>query len=168
MLVIAISILSVIACRSNPAVPPSMRLAIKVGFLALLGAQITGGVMIARGMILVFRGDAQTAYATGGMLKPTHAVAMHGILILPALAWGLSFVDWSERRRERVVQLAALGYVMFATAVGLGNVSGVDFAHLPGVMSAPLAGGVLMLIAAGGLTLLALIREAAHHGIEHS
>ena len=58
-----------------------------LGFVALLGAQIIGGVMIARGMILVFRGDAQTAYATGGMLKPTHAVTMHAIFILPALAW---------------------------------------------------------------------------------
>jgi uncharacterized integral membrane protein len=166
-LVIAILMLSVIAFRSNPAVPPSMRLAIQVGFLTLLAAQIIGGVMIARGMILVFRGAAQTAYATGGMLKPTHAVTMHAILILPALAWLISFVDWSERRRERVVRLASLGYVVLATVIAVGNVAGVDLSHLPGVMAAPLAVGALLLVATGGLTLLALGRDPAHDGIQH-
>jgi len=124
--------------------------------------------MIARGMILVFRGDAQTAYATGGMLKPTHAVTMHAVLVMPALAWLLSFVDWSEQRRERVVRLASLGYVVLATVVAIGNLAGVDLWHPPGVMSAPLAVGALLLVATGGLTVLALGREPAPDGIQHS
>jgi|SRR5947207_11467253 len=167
-LVIIILMLSIIAFRANPTVPPSMRLALRVGFLALLGSQIIGAVMIARGMTLVFRGDAKTAYATGGMLKPTHGVTMHAILILPALAWLLSFVDWSERRRERTVLLASLGYIVFATGVAVGNVAGVDLSHLPGAMVAPLAVGSLLLAATGGLTLLALGREPTHQGIRHS
>jgi hypothetical protein len=49
--------------------------------------------MIAKGMILVFAGDPEAAYATGGTLKPTHGVTMHGILVLPLVAWLSSFAD---------------------------------------------------------------------------
>jgi hypothetical protein len=56
-------------------------------------ARIAGGVMIATRMRLVFAGDPQLAYATGGWLKPVHSALMHGILVLPLLAW---------RSRERI------------------------------------------------------------------
>jgi hypothetical protein len=52
--------------------------------------------MIAKGMLLVFHGDPQAAYANGGMVKPTHGVMMHDGLVLPALAWLLSFSNWNE------------------------------------------------------------------------
>ena len=52
-----------------------------------------------QGMRLVFAGDAPQAYETGGTLKPTHAVTLHAILVLPALAWLVSFADWSEESR---------------------------------------------------------------------
>jgi hypothetical protein len=57
-------------------------------------------------MTLVLTGHPQQAYATGGTLKPIHAVTMHAILVLPALAWLLSFATWSERRRVLVVLVA--------------------------------------------------------------
>src|SRR5438093_2182892 len=91
--------LTIVAFRANPAVPISLRIAIQVGFVALFTAQIVGAMMILKGMLLVFAGNPQAAYATGGTLKPTHGVTMHGILVLPALAWLLSFARWSERRR---------------------------------------------------------------------
>jgi hypothetical protein len=63
-----------------------MGVAIRTGFVVLLGSMVTGALMIAKGMSLVFTGDPQAAYLTGGSLKPTHAVTMHAVLVLPALA----------------------------------------------------------------------------------
>jgi hypothetical protein len=71
----------------------------------------TGAVMIARGMRLVFAGDPERAYTTAGTLRPTHAVTMHAILLLPMLAWLLSFSAWPERTRLRLVLLAAAIYL---------------------------------------------------------
>jgi hypothetical protein len=77
---------------------------------------VVGGLMIAKGMALVFAGDAQAAYLTGGSLKPIHAVTMHAILVLPALAWLLSLTTWSEPRRAKMVLLAVAGY---AAVIGI-------------------------------------------------
>jgi hypothetical protein len=99
-LVAVIVALTVVAFRSNAQLPASLRSAIRIGFVALLGAAAAGALMIAKGMMLVFAGDEHAGYATGGTLKPTHAVTMHAILILPALAWLLSLAtgardgDW--------------------------------------------------------------------------
>jgi hypothetical protein len=81
--------------------------------------------MIARGMMLVFAGNPAAAYATGGALKPMHAVTMHGILVLPLLAWLLSFADWSERDRLRVVLLVSTAYLVFADAIIIANIAGI-------------------------------------------
>jgi hypothetical protein len=83
-----------------------------------------GGVMIGLGMRHVFAGNAAAAYATGGALKPTHAIALHGILVLPMLGTLLARTDWSEDRRLRVMRYAAAGYVLLAVVVGALNVIG--------------------------------------------
>ena len=124
-LVVVIVGLTATAFRRNPAVPISLRRAIQVGFVLLCGAMATGATMIARGMMLVFAGNPAAAYATGGALKPTHAVTMHAILVLPLLAWLLSFADWSERDRLRVVLLASAAYLVLASVIALGNIAGV-------------------------------------------
>jgi len=113
-LVAVIVVLTLTAFRDNPAVPISLRNAIQIGFIALVGAVGVGALMIAKGMTLVFAGHPQEAYATGGTLKPIHGVAMHAILVLPALAWLLSFANWSERRRVIVVWMAAAAYILLA------------------------------------------------------
>jgi hypothetical protein len=125
VLVVVIVVLTLSAFRASPRVPISLRVAIRIGFVALLGAVVAGGFMIARGMMLVAAGDPQAAYATAGALKPTHAVTMHAILVLPALAWLLSFTDWTEQRRLGVVLLAGAGYVVVAGVVVVGNVVGL-------------------------------------------
>jgi hypothetical protein len=125
VLVAIIATLTVAAFRANPPVPISLRVAIQVGFVILCASMIVGGLMIANGMLLVFTGDPQTAYASGGFLKPTHAVTMHAILVLPVLAWLLSFANWTERRRLTVVLLVAAGYVALTSAVAIANVMGV-------------------------------------------
>jgi hypothetical protein len=75
-------------------------LAIRVGFVALFASQVVGVLMV----------------------KATHAVTMHAVLLLPALAWLLSFTDWSEQRRVRAVAVAAVGYAALAAVVALQNV----------------------------------------------
>jgi hypothetical protein len=122
-LVVVILILTVAAFQVKANVPISLRLAIRVGFVTLLAAQITGAAMIARGMRLVFQGEPQAAYARGGMLKPTHAVLMHGVFVLPALAWLLTFANWTERRRLGLVLAAAAVYLALAGAVVRANVA---------------------------------------------
>jgi hypothetical protein len=123
ILVIIIIVLTIAAFRRNPTAPISMQIALRVGYAVLCGAMGIGAAMIARGMMLVFAGDAPRAYATGGYLKPTHAVTMHAILVLPALAWLLSLADWSEDRRVRVVRAASIAYVMLVAAVALANIT---------------------------------------------
>lgn len=125
-LVVVIVALTIAAFRANPAVPASMRLAIRIGLGALVAAQITGGLMIARGMGLVFAGHPQAAYATAGALKPTHAVTMPGIQLLPVMAWLLSFTDWSEERRTNAVLAIAAGYLLLAGAIVVSNVLGLS------------------------------------------
>ena len=107
---------------SSTAVPVSLRVAIRVGFVALLGAQVIGALMIAKGMNLVLSGNAQAAYASAGSLKPTHAVMMHSILVLPVMARLLSFTGLRERRRLDIVLLATLAYVIVVGVVAVDNV----------------------------------------------
>jgi hypothetical protein len=87
-----------------------MRLALRAGFITLLVGLASGAAMIARGVTLVNTGHQQLAYQVGGFLKPVHGVSLHGVLVLPALAWLLSFTDWDEARRTRVVAMAVAGY----------------------------------------------------------
>ena len=123
-LVAIIAALTFVSFRAAPATPAAMRVAIRTGFVVLLGSMVTGALMIAKGMSLVFTGDPQAAYLTGGSLKPTHAVTMHAVLLLPALAWLLSHTGWTERRQTRVILAATAGYVALAAATAVGNLTG--------------------------------------------
>lgn len=108
--------LTVAAFRDGTWSRPPLRLAIRAGLLALVGAQIAGGVMIATGVQLVLGGDPQRAYATGGWLKPAHAALMHGILMLPLLAWLISKTDWQERIQTRGVTIGIVVYALIVAA----------------------------------------------------
>jgi hypothetical protein len=134
VLVAVIVALTLAAFRTEPSVPISMRVAIRFGFVTLVGAVVVGALMIANGMRLVFAGDPQTAYMTGGTLKPIHAVTMHAILVLPALAWLLSFAHWTERRRLAVVVVASAGYALLAAVVAVGVFVGFEFSDVLALM----------------------------------
>jgi hypothetical protein len=121
-LVVTIVVLTVAVFRNGIALPPILRLAIRAGVVALVGAQIIGGVMIATGMRLVFGGDPQLAYATGGWLKPVHAALMHGILVLPLLAWQISRTEWDERTQARAVRTGIAIYALVVVATLLVSV----------------------------------------------
>lgn len=73
--------------------------------------------MIARGVVEVQTGHQQLAYHVAGALKPAHAVTMHAVLVLPAIAWLLTFTALAEARRVRVVALASAAYGVAALAV---------------------------------------------------
>ena len=101
---------AVYAFRGDPDLPASMRLALRAGFVTLLIGLASGAAMIARGVTLVNTGHQQLAYQLGGFLKPVHAVSLHGVLVLPALAWLLGRLQWSEPRRTRALAVAAILY----------------------------------------------------------
>lgn len=98
---------------------PSMRLAVRYGFLVLLVALGVGAVMIATGVVEARSGNPQLAYNTAGGLKPIHLVAMHAILVLPGLAWLLRFTTWSERRRVQVVWAGIAAYSALTAVVAI-------------------------------------------------
>jgi hypothetical protein len=49
-LIVVIVTLTIASFRNNPSVPISQRVAIRVGFVALVGAQIAGGPIASAGM----------------------------------------------------------------------------------------------------------------------
>jgi hypothetical protein len=97
----------------------SMRLAVRSGFALLVVGLAVGAVMIGSGVTEARAGDPQLAYSAISTLKPVHAVALHAILVLPALAWALGRTSWSERRRVRAVATAAFAYAVFVVVVAL-------------------------------------------------
>ena len=54
--------------------------------------------------------------ATGGWLKPAHAVLMHGVLVLPLLAWLVSRTGWEERTQTRGLSLGIAVYALLVAA----------------------------------------------------
>ena len=108
---------TVVAFRPQEALPASLRLALRAGFATLLASMAFGALMIARGVIEEATGSQQRAYVVGGTLKPAHAVTMHAVLVLPALAWLLTFSRWPEAVRVRIVQVAIGGYAVAAAVV---------------------------------------------------
>jgi hypothetical protein len=126
ILVITLVTLTVAAFRANPGTAPSMRLALRAGFAALMVALASGAAMIARGVAEAQTGHQQAAYHVAVALKPAHFVTMHAVLVLPALAWLLTFTGRPEPRRVRAVALATAGYGAAAAAVVI--VSAVRFA----------------------------------------
>jgi hypothetical protein len=92
---------------------------------------------------------------------------MHAILVLPLLAWLLSFANWAERRRLGVVQLGALGYLLLAGVVAVENVSGLAFWETPLALVVISGFGVLALLSAGLLALSGLARSFSADGLTH-
>lgn len=116
VLVLVLGAMAVAAFRANPRVPASMRLALRAGFASLVVGLLTGAAMIARGTVEVNAGQQQRAYHDMGFLKPVHAVGLHGVLVLPALAWLLSLTSWDEARRTRLTAAATTAYGLLILA----------------------------------------------------
>lgn len=168
VLVLVIAWLTVSAFRRQPQLPNSLRVAIRTGLALLSASLVVGAAMIAKGMTLVFAGHPQAAYTTGGALKATHGVTMHAVLVLPVLAWLLSFVRWPEPQRLRVVQLASAGYLTVAASVAAENIAGLAPSNTPLALLMLSALGLLTLLAAIALTLAGLARAFTPDGLGHA
>jgi hypothetical protein len=121
--ILVVAVLSFTSMRAAP----SMALAIRAGLLILLVAQVVGGWMIQHGLGLAEQGatDGLTTFGAAGVMKVPHAVAIHGIQVLPALAWLLSFAALPEPRRLGLVRVAVAGYVALVVVSVLQTASGV-------------------------------------------
>jgi hypothetical protein len=142
------------------AISPSMRLAVRFGFLVLLVALGIGAMMIASGVVKARTGNPQLAYATAGALKPVHAVAMHAILVLPALAWLLRFTGWSERRRVWLVWVAIASDTVLTAVVAIESFSGVSPLAAPPIATITSVIALTVLAAVGATALYGVIRVA--------
>jgi hypothetical protein len=155
--VTVIVVLTVLAFRAMQATP-SMTLAIRAGLLILLVAQGVGGWMIQHGVGPASDGATTglTTFGPAGVMKVPHAVAIHAIQVLPALAWLLSFATLAERRRTRLVAIATLGYValvvvsLLQTATGLapgdvGALAAVLYLVGVGLLGVPFVAALLAL-----------------------
>ncbi|MFF0149089.1 hypothetical protein ATK36_4979 [Amycolatopsis sulphurea] len=134
-----------IAFRRPGDLAPSMRLAVRAGLVVFMIALATGAVMIARGVTAARSGAPELAYTTAGSLKPLHAVAMHAILVLPALAWLLRFSGLPESRRLRLVQYAVAADSVFTAVIGFEAFAGIS------PFSAPI---VLLILSGASLAIL--------------
>ncbi|MEU5183655.1 hypothetical protein AB0G49_26755 [Streptomyces longwoodensis] len=118
VLVALLGVFAVASFRHRPTGPAGMPLAVRSGFAVLLVGLASGAVMIARGVVLTRTGHQEAAYHSTAPLKPLHAVSLHAVLVLPAMALLLSRTSWSERTRWRAVALATGCYG--AAVVGAG------------------------------------------------
>ncbi|HZD68324.1 MAG TPA: hypothetical protein VFA45_05225, partial [Actinomycetes bacterium] len=89
--------------------------------------QAVGGWMIQHGVGPASDGQTigLTTFGSAGVMKVPHAVAIHAIQVLPALAWLLSFATLPERRRMGLVGTAALGYVALVMVSVLQTTAGL-------------------------------------------
>src|SRR5687768_6034303 len=78
-----------------------------------------------------------------------------------ALAWTLSFTQWSEARRLRVVRMAAVGYGLLAGVVIVANLASVGVLRLPPGAIIVAASGALALLAAGAQAIRGLLGPPA-------
>jgi hypothetical protein len=151
-LVIVVLVLgfTIAAFRGAGESSPSMRLAVRYGFVVLAVAMGVGAAMIATGVPMT-RTDPRAAFETAGFLKPAHAVTMHAILVLPGLAWLLTFTAWAEPVRLRIVRLGVAGYTVLSAVVLAESIAKVSPLEAPLVPSLLSAAGLLALVAAGSL-----------------
>ena len=124
--VTVILVLTVLAFTAMQGLP-SMVFAIRVGLLILLVAQGVGGWMIGHGVGPASDGQTVglTTFGAAGVMKVPHAVAIHAIQVLPALAWLLSFAALPERRRLGLVRIASLGYAALVVVSVLQTATGL-------------------------------------------
>ncbi|MDN5851680.1 MAG: hypothetical protein L0K86_02325 [Actinomycetia bacterium] len=148
--------------RAHPDVPPSMRLAVRAGFATYLTTLVIGAVMIAIGVTAGRTVSQAAAYTAATELKAGHFATMHGILVLPVLAWLAAHATWTEQQRTSVVGIGCACYVLAAGAVVVESVLGIEPLAAPALV--PTGLGLLGLLTAGASTLTAVADRRASSG----
>lgn len=160
--IVVIAAMAVAAFVRTTASAP-MAWAIRAGLLGLLAAQATGLWMLLHGLAQVDADvdpaiHSMSTFGVAGAMKFTHAVPMHSIQTLAALAWLLSFTDLPQRRQLQLVALGAVGYAgLFGVAL-LRTLSGLPPVDLPHVST------LVYLTAAAFLAVPAVVALAALAG----
>jgi hypothetical protein len=104
-----------------------------------------------------------TTVAPAGVMKVPHAVAMHAIQVLPALAWLLSFTALPERRRLSLAWAATAGYgALVAVAVAQTAAGRPPFDLGPAAIAALTLLGAALVATAYAAALLALRHPRQH------
>ncbi|MCP2267754.1 hypothetical protein [Actinokineospora diospyrosa] len=153
---IAFTVAAVAGTRQST---PTMRVAIRFGLVALLAALGAGAAMIARGVVAARTGDPQIAYTTAGALKPLHAVAMHAILVVPAVAW---LLDKSTVRPDlslRLVWSTVVAYAALIALVAVESITGVSPLAPPVAAAIASVVAVVALAAVGSYALFEGVRR---------
>ncbi|MGA5197686.1 hypothetical protein [Streptomyces exfoliatus] len=127
-LIAVVVALTAAALRPRPTVAPSMRLALRAGLLALTGSMAAGAVMIGYGLTLEGAGRVADAYRSAGFLRPAHAVTMHAVLLLPALALLLGRTRRPEAERLRLIRITVAAYGAVVALVTATAAAGLTFA----------------------------------------
>jgi hypothetical protein len=124
--------------------PASLALAIRAGLVLMLVSQAVGVQMIVEG---------GNTFGEAGALKLPHAVTLHAVQVLPALALVLSLSSAPEPWRARIVALSTGGYGLLIASTMVLTYSGRGPLD-QGAASAALAiGGLAVLAAAWWLAL---------------
>jgi len=125
--------------------PPSLALAIRLGLVLMLVSQAVGVQMIVEG---------GNTFGAAGALKVPHAVTLHAVQVLPALAiLLLATPDLLERRRVSIVSVAAVGYAALIASTMAQTYSGRSPFDV-GLLSSALALlGLGLLAVSGGFAL---------------
>ena len=154
MVAIAIAVIAAmtLAALVRTSAPAPMALAIRAGLVGLLAAQASGLWMLSHGLALVDadadpRLQSMSTIGAAGSMKFAHAVPMHAIQVLAALAWLLSRSGLPQRRQTQLVALAVVGYgglfgvALWRTTSGLAPVGLRDGSTLLYLLAAALLAG---------------------------
>lgn len=120
--VLVVILLALFSARSRDAPRPWLW-AIRFGLLLLLLGSAEGGVMIARGAHTVGAEDGGpglpvlTWSTTAGDLRPAHLIGLHGLQILPLLAFFLGRSRLPEPRQTAIVFALASAYALLGFAL---------------------------------------------------
>ena len=128
--------------------PAPLALAIRLGLVLMLVSQAVGAQMIAE--------DGNT-FGTAGALKVPHAVTLHAVQVLPALAILLLVSTTTERHRLRIVTLGAVGYAVLIASTMLQTYDGRAPLDLSPLTSTIALIGIALLLTAGVITLRGLV-----------
>lgn len=163
-IVITTVAMTLTAFRASKVESAAMRLALRFGFVALLAALAVGAAMIATGSVAARGSDPSVAYTTAGFLKPAHAVTMHAILVIPALAWLLTFTRWGENQQLNIVRLGVCGYALLSIVVIVESATHTSPLAAPPLAMAVSGLGLAVLATAGALGLYGVLARPRTSG----
>jgi hypothetical protein len=130
--------------------PPSLALAIRAGLVLMLVSQAVGVRMIMVG---------GNTFGAAGSLKVPHAVTLHAVQVLPALALLLLAADTAERHRVRIVALGTLGYAGLIASTMLQTFAGRPLFDRDLLAAAVALVGLGLLLTSGLVALRGAVRQ---------